>query len=333
MSNRIKTLLKLLVSVALLTFLFLKIDLGAALDALIGAALWALALAGVVVLADRLLSCVRMWLLLRAKNVGITFLEVMRVYWIGDFAATFLPGGLAVDAFRAYGLSRGYAALREVVAAVALERLSGLLSILIVALSGATVGLITGRIAGSLFLVVLVFSAGGLAGATSLLWIGPPLLRRFKGAKSRLVQKLASLIEALLEYRSHPGEVLKIIGCSVALQLIRVTIVYILALGIGIRIGPLHYVVFVPVVYLMNMIPVSIGAWGVQEGGFVVMFNMVGVPGAEAMAISVLVRILVLIVALPGFPLYVRYGLGRRGEDAGAAEIPDSASGGEPGQA
>jgi uncharacterized membrane protein YbhN (UPF0104 family) len=47
-------------------------------------------------------------------------------------------------------------------------------------------------------------------------------------------------------------------------------------------------------------IPISIAGWGVREGIMVMGFGYLGVPPEQALALSILYGLLLLVVAIPG---------------------------------
>ena len=63
------------------------------------------------------------------------FLVLMRVFFVSTFLGTFLPASVGGDAVRAYGLSRLGVGGADAVASVLMDRLLGILSILLVAIA------------------------------------------------------------------------------------------------------------------------------------------------------------------------------------------------------
>src|SRR5207237_10002162 len=64
------------------------------------------------------------------------FGAVMRVFFVSTFLGTFLPASVGGDAVRAYGLARLRVATGPAVASVLMDRLIGVLSIVLVGLAG-----------------------------------------------------------------------------------------------------------------------------------------------------------------------------------------------------
>jgi uncharacterized protein (TIRG00374 family) len=61
----------------------------------------------------------------------------MRIFFVSTFVGTFLPASVGGDAVRAYGLSKEGVQGVDAVASVLMDRLLGVISILIVAIAGA----------------------------------------------------------------------------------------------------------------------------------------------------------------------------------------------------
>ena len=90
-----------------------------------------------LVAIDRAVMILRWILLLRASGIPISTGEAMRLFLVSSFVGSFLPAGIGADAARAYGLSRDCgdrAATR--VASVAVDRLLGVLSLVVMAVVG-----------------------------------------------------------------------------------------------------------------------------------------------------------------------------------------------------
>ena len=100
--------------------------------------------------------------------------------------------------------------------------------------------------------------------------------------------------------------------------------------GLGIHVSLGHFLVLIPPVMLVSMVPVSIAGWGVREGAMVGALGFVSVGADEALALSVLFGLVVMVVGLPGGLIWFLTGKERArpslSDFAGAAtEAGDSA--------
>jgi hypothetical protein len=57
--------------------------------------------------------------------------------------------------------------------------------------------------------------------------------------------------------------------------------------------------IFIPVVTVITLVPVSVGGWGVREGALVALLGLVGVPSHTALAFSVLFGVAGILASLP----------------------------------
>ncbi len=91
---------------------------------------------------------------------------------------------------------------------------------------------------------------------------------------------------------------------SVAVQVLRILQAWMLgrALGLLLPVGP--YFIYVPIILLLMLLPITISGLGVAQYGFVTLFDRVAVPAPEAIALSILFIALGVIGNLPGAVLY-----------------------------
>ena len=62
----------------------------------------------------------------------------------------------------------------------------------------------------------------------------------------------------------------------------------LVARALGIEIEPLYFFIFMPLIWVIITVPISISGLGLREGAFVFFFTQVGVSSADAVAISLL---------------------------------------------
>ena len=96
---------------------------------------------------------------------------------------------------------------------------------------------------------------------------------------------------------------------SLAVQLLRITQAWMLGLALGIPAGFLAYLVYVPVILLVMLLPITINGLGTSQAAFVWLFAASGVSREDAFALSVLFLALGTVGNLPGGILYATGGL------------------------
>lgn len=124
------TALKILVSTALIYFIFTKIDFEEVLAILQKANPYYLLLAAIFLVISKIIASYRLNLYFHQLNVRLTQQSNLKLYLLGMFYNLFLPGGIGGDAYKGYVIQKKFpVTTKRVVSALFLDRLSGLLLI------------------------------------------------------------------------------------------------------------------------------------------------------------------------------------------------------------
>lgn len=269
-----------------------------------------IAMAILLVVVDRVLMAYRWVVLLRpiAPAERPPLGALMRLFFVSTFAGSFLPASVGGDAVRAYGLTRLQVTPGAAVASVLLDRLLGVVSIVLVGIAALLLvnagNLLSNRAVSA---AVLLASMGCAAGAAVV----------FSARAARAAQQMAArlpfaplraiateLADATRAYASFRTDLGNVLAGSVAVQVLRVIQAYCLGRALGIDASPGVYFAFIPLILLVMLLPVTINGIGTSQMAFVWFFGRVGVPQAEAFALSVLFVALGVVGNLPGGLLY-----------------------------
>ena len=98
--------LRVVISLLLVAALLFYVDLGQVGRILAASRLDLVACLLALVLALRLLSAYRWFVLLRSGSPGLSLMRIVRISFVSVFAGTFLPGGIGSEAIRIYGAAR-----------------------------------------------------------------------------------------------------------------------------------------------------------------------------------------------------------------------------------
>lgn len=283
-------LLKILVSLGLLAFIFSSIDLEAfgrsirAANLLwLGAAL-AMMMLGVVVRAYR-------WqILLTAIGVPVPLLNLTGIYFIGFLFNNLLPSGLGGDAMRMLEL-RPYAKQgSDTVTSVVVDRFLGLSALQAIAIVALLYDWRAVPAAVATFTVV-IFVGGLVAG---YLLINRPLylaLQKRIGLFRRIthIRMVGNLFESFQRYP------LSALGRSYLVSLFfnftLIAMNMFIGLALGVQATLVQYAVLVPITSLVLLVPISFAGLGVREETYRQLFGQIGVPSATAVAMSLLVYV------------------------------------------
>lgn len=129
------TTFKFLVSALLLYFIFTKIELADVVQVLATARPQWLVLALLLFVLSKVLNAFRLNLFFHTIAAPLTQVSNLKLYLLGMFYNLFLPGGIGGDAYKGYIIRKKFqTGTKRVVAVLLLDRLNGMLFILIYAL-------------------------------------------------------------------------------------------------------------------------------------------------------------------------------------------------------
>jgi uncharacterized membrane protein YbhN (UPF0104 family) len=215
---------------------------------------------------------------------------------IGSFFNIILPGIIGGDAVKAYYLYKDTGESTPAVASVFMDRYIGFTALMCIAISMFPFGLRYFR--GSLVewlvpMIVLIFALGSFIVFTQRL-----------GKRFRFISGMYQYFE---RYVKHRGTITKTFFLSLVIQVIIIFSIYLLSQGLSIDLPFLPFLIFIPIISTVSMIPVSISGLGVREASSVVLFNYIGVGPVQATAISFAWFLSFVAGSLPGLVEYLRH--------------------------
>jgi uncharacterized membrane protein YbhN (UPF0104 family) len=287
------SVIKLSISSVFLYFVFEKTGLTQVLRTLSRINIIAFIAAIFLYVFAQLISTLR-WKLLLPDGLGLK--KLFSLYMIGAFFNTFLPGIIGGDAIKGFYLYKITGKVGLALASVFMDRYLGfvvLIAICAVAFPFGYQYLYGSNIEWILLSVILSFIIG------SFLFFGLRIGQHIK--------HLADLYNYFHIYRNERGMIGKALLLSVFIQFSGFLAVYILALGLGQHIPFLSLLIYLPLIILIAMIPISISGLGVREGAFVLFFGFIGVKPDAAAAISLSWFISASAGSLIGLIEYVKY--------------------------
>jgi hypothetical protein len=297
---------RLAITIAVLAYLASKVDLADAVSTILQlspiAAITVLALLAV----DRGLMIWRWVILLRATGHTVLLKSAVWIYLVSSFIGSFLPAGVGGDVARAYTLTQRTSQGHDAVASVAVDRILGMLSILLVGLAGVAV---SGQQTGAgMKQAVLIGAVAGVIGTVAFLsadqWVRRIIPPQWHATGAGRI--VLGLGDAVSRYRGHRGALASVLALSIGVQVLRILQAYVLGRGIGIDVPLAYYFLFMPPGLIALMLPVSVSGFGAPQVLMVWMLEPVGVPRARAFALSTLIVLSGIVANLPGAWLYLR---------------------------
>lgn len=296
------TLLKLAVSLGILAWILSRQDLAAIVRHLRGASWPWLAVAFSLNAVGLLIRAYRWRLLALPHGDDLSVGYLFRSCLIGEFFNNFLPTRFGGDAYRIWDGSRRSKSLVRSSAIVIVERMSGILILFLFALLASLLRLDMLRrvplIAASLGLGLGGFALMGLF----FLPAAGRFLRRppDSGLLRKVMLKAAEFRDVIVGYRNHPRDFLRATGWALLLQLNVILYYILIGRALGLRVPALDYFVFIPLVLLIQLVPISLNGLGVREWAYIEVFRSYGVTPEMAVAFSFVEVAFGLLVSLAG---------------------------------
>lgn len=295
-------LLKIAVSLALLIAVIATAGAENLLDRLRSIDLGWFALAVAIHVIGIAVRAYRWWLLIASLGAPVPFGRLLYLYFVGNFFNSVLPTGIGGDVIKIVELApdRGGAKAFSTVFA---DRLTGILGSSLIALVVALfdpadvppdIRALVIAVSVGILLAVAFLSQGRLF--DRLIWQSR-VFSNLPGAG-----RLHKIYVALTSY--SPGTLARSTLVSLPFTVTLIATQYILSIALGLRIDLRYFILFTPIVALALVLPTFNGL-GVREGMFQVLFTSVGIPSADAVAVSLLYQITRWLTGLLGGMMYV----------------------------
>jgi uncharacterized protein (TIRG00374 family) len=278
-------------------------------------------------MAGQALSAYKWHLLLRPLGLSIPYARTLAFYFTGMFFNLFLPTIVGGDAVKVLLLTRETGAPARSTMSVFMERNVGLLALLAIATAAAFVAPPVHFGALSLTAVCILLSAGFLLVNAALAHRHAyELIDRLIAMTplSRLRPRAASLYVAVTRYRTSPSALVSATLLSFVFQLVVVGVVFLNARALNLDFPLSALAVFVPLISLGGMIPVTVNGLGVREALYILLFGRLGAPTEMSVSLALLFLAVTFVSSLPGGLVYALQqspSPGRRGSSS-----PDDAA-------
>ena len=126
-------------------------------------------------------------------------------------------------------------------------------------------------------------------------------LRRYRG--TRLFADLSGRFRQV--YANKKAIILQL-GLSVIIHFLSIFSLFELARAVGIDLPLTLFLVAVPPVFLLTLIPISLAGWGVRESALVGIFILVGASKEMILSVSILYGVMLIVSSLPGLFVWLR---------------------------
>jgi len=309
-------ILKVVVSLGLILFLLSRVSPGRLMSVIDETRPIHLALALIVFFLSGLLGSFQWHLLLRAGGIILPFSKTFRLYFVGLFFNNFLPANVGGDAVKIYDVSRIGNDPHQVFAITLLDRVIGITGLCLLAIAASISLHGRGRIP-NLNIYMLIF-AGCVAPVIAL-----TLNRRLSGGVKRLFgmitwwglgSRFRAVFDHLGSFRRLRFLLVKLTLLAVAVQFMRVSTHLAVGSALGVPLSldrGLGFFVFIPLLGLLMVLPISINGLGVREGMGIILFTQIGLLEEQALLVEFITYVIMVVVSLIGGLFFLQRHLSR----------------------
>lgn len=283
MKKYLKQIIKLAITIALLTYFYSKIELGAVKQHIFNLQLWPLVLFFVICVGNMCLSSLRWKLLLDADGLIIPFRKLFVSHWIASFFNFFAPSNIGGDAYRIADIAIKSGKPVNTVASVFIDRLSGFIAMSLVGTIFPLCGLksvpqehwwklcIPFCFFCCLLVVLFLIKQQRL-----LRWLMRFMPKVIRGKVEKL---LDTFLQSTQAYK--PAVMWRCIGLSLLFQFFIIVAVWCIGMSMGLQIRFFDYCVFTPLICILESLPTSINGMGMRDAGYIMFFTAVGITTAQ----------------------------------------------------
>ncbi len=104
----------------------------------------------------------------------------------------------------------------------------------------------------------------------------------------KIKETIKNMHQEIHVFRNHKRMIILNLFISFIIQFIGPISVYFIGLSLGVKVNFIYFVIFLPIIGAITLLPVAIGGLGLREGLFVVYFAKAGVVKQMALAMSLL---------------------------------------------
>ena len=278
------------------------------------------AIALVIFVACQIIVSFRWWLLLRVNAIIIGFWAAVRLHYLGLFYNNFMPSSIGGDLIRAWYVTTHTDKKYEAALSVFVDRIIGLASTLVIAVSfyvlrDRTVKITTDEKQTSTleslaqYKHVLLWAIAAAAVILCLLLLVAPTRRILKKIWANFLihgKKFSiKLKDSIKVYFSKPLAILIVFALTVFLQVFVITGFWLLGTNIGVDVSIKYYYMFFTLTWVIGAIPISIGGAVIVEGLLAILFVQVGANPEAAAVLALCQRAVWMITSLPGAAIHL----------------------------
>ncbi len=288
MRRYLLVLFKLAVSISLIFFLYRKTPLEQITGLLLQIDVRYLLPIALLFFINTLISARKWQLFLQADDIRLPLWGLTVSYMSGTFCNLFLPTNIGGDSYRIYDIARQSRQTARSAVSVFADRLSGFVALVILSFISS---LFVASAFDSLNFLIIpsLLMASFLIMVAALIKQKPVMamlsitgLTRF----SAVTHLSDTFFASVNRYQADKGLFTKVMLLSFLFQFSVILVVYLMSKALGADIPFYYFSAFVPIITLMEALPISIYGIGVRDYGYVYFFSQVGMGELQTRSLA-----------------------------------------------
>lgn len=265
-----------------------------------------LLLATALYLLSVLIWAKRLQVIFAAEGLKLGLANGLSLTFVGFFFNNFLPSSVGGDIVKAMCAARITKAPVKSVTSVLLDRIFGLFTIALI--PSVTFAFVASEVGDPLVPAIIYGLLGASVFALTLLF-NRSIARRFGFVESllrlvRLDGKARKLYDGLHDFRRHRWAAVGAMGLSLAGQAANIYVTWLMAIALGARPTFLSFLMLIPVIHLISMVPISLNGLGLREFAFVIILKA-SIGEHYAGALSILWLGVLFLLSVVGGAIYL----------------------------
>jgi glycosyltransferase 2 family protein len=287
--KRLMKIIKLLISIIIIIIIIKSISYESFKKEISNAKMSMILLAFFLLVSRVPIMALRWKILLNIRNSECSLLSLTKYYFLGFFFNAFLPSSIGGDVARGIYTIRDNISKEVAISSILLERYLGLFALVLIGFVSylycinygfmhSDILFFLGQFIGIFVFIFFVF------------FIIPYFFKYFSYSNDsyRIFLKIFYYLNNFSLYWSKPYRIISVLLITILCQIIGILAVYLISLSVNENMVFTYFLFLLPVIWLIALIPISLGGLGVREGAFIYLFALAGMNTQIAISISVI---------------------------------------------
>ncbi len=289
-SKKARGIGQIVLSLSLLAFLVSRVGLDEIIRVFAGINPFWYLLAFLLFQANIIIRAYRWTILLRSLNTRPPFRHMVYLYYLGFFANNFIPTGFGGDVVKVLNIRQKYGRGANALSSVVMDRLTGLLGTSLIALTALiwnSFSQTDTNLPGSLWGIITFITLFIPAAFFFIRWANPIAWLEKHIPSAQKLPLYGKIKELAATVNQYPLPVLlKALTISLPFTLNLIFIQFAIARALGVHLPFSIFSLFAPLIAIVNLLPISFNGLGTREAVYLLLYAPIGVPVANAIAMS-----------------------------------------------